>query len=309
DPHELPAPERRVAFYRQRCLACHEEHGCSLPAAVRVQKQPDDSCTACHMPRLPSRDVVHTAVTDHRILRTRPEEKASRPEERGMLVSFYRGQPGLSEQEANRNRGLALVNALRNMPPGPAGAQYSGEALPLLESGSGQAQDDVPAWEAMAHALFLQGRLEESLATSEAVLAAAPNRELTLVSAAAAAEGLHRRQAALDYWQRVVAGNPYRSDHHFHLARVLGGERRWTQATQEARAAVRLNPGDVESHLVLAVCLLRAGNQEEALAEIDTVKETQLAAPEHVRRWFAQQPGVPEEEQELIRRRLASGQR
>ncbi len=36
DPHELPAPEERVSYYRERCLECHAEQGCSLPAAVRL---------------------------------------------------------------------------------------------------------------------------------------------------------------------------------------------------------------------------------------------------------------------------------
>ena len=35
DPHELPTPDRRVAYYRNRCLQCHRETSCSLPVAVR----------------------------------------------------------------------------------------------------------------------------------------------------------------------------------------------------------------------------------------------------------------------------------
>ena len=33
DPHRLPAPSTKTAYYRERCLACHEQRGCALPAA------------------------------------------------------------------------------------------------------------------------------------------------------------------------------------------------------------------------------------------------------------------------------------
>jgi len=45
----------------------------------RESRQRDDSCIACHMPRSGSSDIVHTAVTDHRILRKPETEGASRP--------------------------------------------------------------------------------------------------------------------------------------------------------------------------------------------------------------------------------------
>ena len=49
DPHKLPAPEQKSAYYRSRCLECHAEHGCSLPAPARLARSRDDDCTACHM--------------------------------------------------------------------------------------------------------------------------------------------------------------------------------------------------------------------------------------------------------------------
>jgi hypothetical protein len=47
DPHEAVPPERQVTWYQQKCMACHQDQGCSLPAAQRLARQPDDSCVAC----------------------------------------------------------------------------------------------------------------------------------------------------------------------------------------------------------------------------------------------------------------------
>lgn len=65
DPHGSPAPEEKVAFYRQKCLACHNGAGF---AEKHHPENPD--CTQCHMARPPSNDVAHEQVTDHWI-RTR----------------------------------------------------------------------------------------------------------------------------------------------------------------------------------------------------------------------------------------------
>ncbi len=75
DPHQLPAPEERVAYYQGRCQECHAERGCSLPRPERRAQQPDDDCTACHMPRSPAGDIAHTAITVHTIPRHRPMQR------------------------------------------------------------------------------------------------------------------------------------------------------------------------------------------------------------------------------------------
>jgi len=63
DPHREPSAAERVAYYREKCLACHG-------AKFGGTHHPGQSdCTACHMPSSLSADVAHTEVTDHRILR------------------------------------------------------------------------------------------------------------------------------------------------------------------------------------------------------------------------------------------------
>jgi hypothetical protein len=64
DPHNSPAAEERVRYFRGRCLTCH-----GAPAFVSKHHPDQPNCSGCHMPREKSGDVAHEQVTDHRIQR------------------------------------------------------------------------------------------------------------------------------------------------------------------------------------------------------------------------------------------------
>src|ERR1043166_9401637 len=66
DPHEKPAPENSVAFYRHACLKCHGENQCSLPRPERLAKHKDDNCVACHMPPFATANITHVSSTDRK---------------------------------------------------------------------------------------------------------------------------------------------------------------------------------------------------------------------------------------------------
>jgi predicted CXXCH cytochrome family protein len=63
DPHSTPAPEQRAAFYRAKCITCHEN------AFAEKHHAEQSDCTSCHMPRTNTSNVAHTQATDHRILK------------------------------------------------------------------------------------------------------------------------------------------------------------------------------------------------------------------------------------------------
>ena len=79
DPHRAPEPEEKVTYFRDRCLKCHANRGCSLPVNVRLGRSQSDDCTGCHMPRSKDSNTIHVAVTNHRIPR-RADEAASIPD-------------------------------------------------------------------------------------------------------------------------------------------------------------------------------------------------------------------------------------
>src|SRR5262249_37431410 len=155
DPHQLPAAAEKAAYYRGRCLECHAEKGCSLPAAERRRQQADDSCAACHM-RARSTDLAHSTITDHRVLRT--PEAAPRvagvlarrlvPEVR--LVPFHQELAETPDEGILRDLALAL---LRDAPSDPEGRPTAGLVLQLLQTAVKARPRDASAWRGRGEAL------------------------------------------------------------------------------------------------------------------------------------------------------------
>jgi Tetratricopeptide repeat/Cytochrome c554 and c-prime len=75
DPHSLPLPEERVAYFRSRCLQCHAVPG--FDAKNHHLEQQD--CAVCHMPTRDTADISHEQLTDHDI--------EARPQTKGMKVT------------------------------------------------------------------------------------------------------------------------------------------------------------------------------------------------------------------------------
>jgi hypothetical protein len=274
DPHESVPPARRVAHYRGRCLECHQKRGCSLPLAERLQKTAEDSCIDCHMPPYGAADIPHTAATDHRILRggkRLPHGRALPASGDGLpVVSFYRGRPEVDDGEDERGRAIALVRLTLGGDASAAGAL--GHALIVLEAAVRRDPGDLPAAEERGYALALQSRSSEALAAFQAILADAPERELALVGAASAAETLGQTEAALGYWRRAVAANPWAPGYRRSFVQLLVKQEAWEEARPESRAWVRLDPFSAEARTARVQCLLATGDKEEARTEFATLE-------------------------------------
>jgi tetratricopeptide (TPR) repeat protein len=293
DPHVAVAPQERVAHYRQRCLSCHQRRGCSVPQAERLRQSPQDSCLACHMPRYSSSDVPHTASTDHRIPRhakgadPRPEAPPRRAGDGLPLRPFHRARLDLGDPEIARDLGIALVRPMdeehRPQPANPA------QALKLLEEATARHPEDWEAWEARATALAAVGRASEALTTLETVLAKAPRREGTLLSAALLATELRQVESALDYWRRAVEMNPAMPAYRRHLTVLLGRTQVWDEAGTHAEAWVRLAPSDVEARMLWITCLLRGGRKSEAQTEFERVRALRPPHLAQLEAWFAKE--------------------
>jgi predicted CXXCH cytochrome family protein len=91
DPHRVPEPAQRVAWYRTRCLSCHATSSCGRPG----------DCTACHMPKRNVVDVNHGVLTDHAIPRV-PLTVATKE-------SLWKLTPIAAEYKGDRELGLAYA--------------------------------------------------------------------------------------------------------------------------------------------------------------------------------------------------------
>jgi hypothetical protein len=287
DPHALPAADKKVAYYRQRCLSCHGAESCRLPPAARRKQNADDSCIACHMPRRETVDVGHTALTDHRI-RRRAEEAdgvAPRPWAGEMpMVHFHRDLIAAGGPDIDRDLGIALITVLQenNMPSRWVGSM----ALPLLEAAVRTWPDDLAAGDALSAALLLAGRTPEALVACEQVLARCPDREWTLVNATAVAEALGRPEVAIDYYRRALALSPWSSRYRYHLAKLLSERQEWAAAAAECRELLRRNPHHSNARSLLVSSLARSGDVAQARAEFQALLAQQPPDPDGLRRSF-----------------------
>jgi hypothetical protein len=287
DPHRQIGPERRVRFYRKRCLDCHKKHGCSLPEPVRLEKN-QNSCIDCHMPRYTASDIVHTAATDHTVPRrpgAAPRGGPSAARAGDLLVDFFRGRPAPGDREAGRDLGLALVtSAWAGKVPAEAACR---RAVGLLESALQAFPKDPAVWEGKAMALLLQGRPAEALASFQGALTRAPEREDSLEGAALMCEALGQREEAVGYWRRAVAVNPWMPSYRKHLVELLAEKGAPEELAVQCRAWLGLDPGSAEARKAWVGCLLRQGKREEARAEFARLEALQPAGLAELRAWFA----------------------
>jgi hypothetical protein len=303
DAHRLPSAGERTSYYRQRCLACHAEKGCSLPLADRHATSPEDSCVQCHMTRLRSADIAHTATTDHRIPR-RPDSAAPpqppvRPLFEGMGGFVHFHDRLLSPEERREAEWDLVVAQSGRLSPGMlerhAGTQAAtsrGQALlPRIEEALTAWPGELTLLEAKGCALWLQNRTDEAAALFDAVLARAPERETALDLAGALAYRTGRLDAAASYWGRAAKVSPWRWSYQHHLAEAYARKAAWSLALAPCEKALQLSPANMDTRVLLVGCCFGIGDQARAQREFDVLMAMQPPNADKLREWFALRSG------------------
>ena len=295
DPHSVPPPERKVAFYRERCMNCHKDRGCSLPLTVR----PENNCVSCHMPPTGS-TLRHTTITDHRILRQPQAKKPNplaakappdqRPEPKVLtLINFHAKLITSPGPEDERDLAIALVREADRRGPTGSGRGIVERALPLLDAAIRRDENDVVALESRGNVLWDLGRREEAATDYDRVLKVAPDQEGTLFRAADLAQRRGRLDTARLYAERAIQVNPWRWEYHLILAKVSAQGNDWARASKECREVHKLCATNIESRHLLVVSLLRQKDKTEAKREFDILMDLNPPKPDELRRWFEQQ--------------------
>jgi predicted CXXCH cytochrome family protein len=134
DPHSPPAPGERAAFYRKKCLACHDD---ATFAASHHPENPD--CTSCHMPRSSAENIPHVAWTDHRIRKVPDKVVMTDLDEGHDLVSVF------SPDANQRDFAMAYFRAAMD-----GNSAFHSRAFHLLEEIRPQLSGDMEALTALA---------------------------------------------------------------------------------------------------------------------------------------------------------------
>ena len=163
DPHTQPSAPLVPAVFRSRCLTCHTEKSCAVPVAIRQHKIPPDDCAGCHMPKRDVKEISHSVLTNHRIVR---ESGESYPD-----IAFHLTTPQLPDlihidsipgQKDAPLPSVTLLQAygqLMNAHP-----EYRDRYIALAEKLQTSAPKDIPVLEALAFAaLQKKGREAEAI--------------------------------------------------------------------------------------------------------------------------------------------------
>ena len=260
DPHVLPTPEEKAAYFRDRCLECHADQDCRLPRSVRLRTE-----TRQRLHRLPHAPLAtapttltsRRPITEFRGISQQADGRADHGEagDRAELVARSLSprpahRPGARTHRTRPGHGLVPQSAVQ-----PRRAM----ALPLLEAAVAARPDDLSALESQGEVLGRLRRPEEGLAAYKLVLARDATRQTALEGAAHLAFKAGRNAESVEFWKRAIAVNPWRTDYHADMALAALQIRDWRTAADASRQALRLNPSLLKVRAWLVQCDLHLG--------------------------------------------------
>ena len=230
DPHGSPAAEDRVAFYRQRCLSCHNHSG----FASRHHAENLD-CTACHMARASSSDIAHEQVTDHLIRKRLSPEPAPAA---GLQVLEAVG----GAQAGDRDLGLAYAELAVH------GNQEAGaRAMTLLSRGEAEANGAAADAELHTELGFLDqvsGHREAAMAEYERAIRANPYDSVALGDMAFIEASRRRYAEAETLWKAAFDDDPAQIGAGLNLAIVECETGNRSVALETLRRVLEFSPDD-----------------------------------------------------------------
>jgi len=234
DPHVEPTREEAPAYFKQKCLRCHNEKSCTLPLQVRERRQPADDCAGCHMQKRDVREISHSSITNHRIL-TRPDDPF--PD-----IAFQQTTPALPD----------LIHL--NPAPGKKGIPPS--ALVLLQA-YGELVEKHPEYLTRYYTVLDQ--LERTDPDDPLVQGAIGNRELHA----------GKYQKAVEHLQRAIKEGHAKTVLYTDLADALVKLDRASEAVQVLKQAADRDPFNAELRKRLIVQLIQVKDHVNARAQME----------------------------------------
>jgi len=234
NPHAGISGVEAAAYYRAKCLRCHQPERCKLPVEERAKKSPADDCASCHMPKRTVTTITHAALTDHSIT-ARPGEPY--PEE--AFPSHATGGTGL----------LHLTSA-------PGEPMSSILPITLLRAYLDLIRDGHKEFTARKNALL--DKLAHSAPSDALVLSALGRR--------AAAQGtVEGTTESIGYLTGALRAGSALPEDFLLLAGAYGQGKRHTEAIRVLRKGLEQNPYLREFYEALAAQYVALGEYRDAL--------------------------------------------
>ncbi len=200
DPHRTVAENVKAAFYRGRCLSCHQSASCTASRPARMEQS--DNCIACHMPRTPAVTVQHAAFTNHSILkRPRPDATAGIPAgipAESVLVPFH------GFESTGRELGLAYATvAIRD-----DNRAWGMRAFELLRNANASAPDDVKVSSRLAQLYDRMGQEGQACELYARIVAADATQNAAAVNLGICLAKEGRLEESMRLWKSALERNP-----------------------------------------------------------------------------------------------------
>ena len=259
DPHSIPVESGKYEFFRQRCLKCHADQGCSLPMSDREVAPHFDNCTMCHMPSVPSTNILHRSIADHRILRRSSNDEDGK--DRGESIVFQFVESSIPELELKRAKAFKMI---ADAVGPPASHELAETANNLLLSLIAEFPNDPELYVALGNCYQLQNQQKEAQRWWLKVLQLNPRHESTVQTLATVYHNQFQLVPAEHYLKRFIELNPWHGSYHGRLAGTLLYRGDKTGAIESAERALELNPTLRELHDFLSNTYSKVGDHESA---------------------------------------------
>ena len=242
DPHGTPAPAERVAYYRNKCIACHSD------SQFLTRHHPEEQdCASCHMAREKAQDIAHEQVTDHFIQQRPNRQPEVMTAQQETLVAIG------GEAASARDLGLAYAQ-LADRGDVDAGRQ----AQRLLQQAEHEERNAaIPIKDTDLHTElgFLDLAGGNRSAAAEELRRALEDDSFNTVAAGDLAVLLaqaHNLEEAVRLWQMVATLNPGETKAGVNLALgecMLGDRHSAIEALQQV---IEFSPDDTKARSLLA---------------------------------------------------------
>ncbi len=258
DPHRIVPADQAVAWYRDRCLECHEPTDCQVESMhIDAARTSADDCVTCHMPKRPTQDVVSVVMTDHLISRRGDDDPPAALSEtappQGSAVEYYFPRRAPPEPQGSMYRAISAAND---------GDLAAAAALRALIGHTPPAHTEP--YLQLATAELRGGRPQDALGTLGVVLQRSPDDALALANAGVALSALGRRTEAVQMLGRAVELAPNVADNHYNLAATLARMGRTEDAVRHYEIALTLRPNYAKAWLNLGNLRARGGRYRRA---------------------------------------------
>jgi predicted CXXCH cytochrome family protein len=188
DPHSVPAPTERAAYFRAKCLTCHQTAECGQGV----------DCVGCHMPKNPAVDAGHGVFTDHSIPRNPTHMVTATSAVSWTLRGWTAADSG------DRELGLAYAEAAVRT----GDRRQQTEAIRLLTAASQDAEAQVRLGDLQERA----GNPAVALTLYRAALRQNPNSVVALVNLGRLYGSSGHLEEAIVLWRQALKRNPCLSE-------------------------------------------------------------------------------------------------